>query len=228
MQADQQTIQRLETLSTEQRNPASMSLSSWTTLELLRCINEQDQMVAHQVARVLPDIAKAVEIISERMERGGRLVYVGTGTSGRLGYMDAAECPPTYGCGEDAVTCVMAGGRDAVFHAQEALEDHGEIARSDLEKWGLKAEDTVVAASASGRTPYCVSALDYALSLGCGRVALGMQPRLGNGASCGCCHRSGHGPRSHHGLHADEGGHGAEDGHEHAFHRRHGAHGAYL
>lgn len=172
MQADQQTIQRLETLSTEQRNPASMGLSSWTTLELLRCINEQDQMVAHQVARVLPDIAKAVEIISERMERGGRLVYVGTGTSGRLGYMDAAECPPTYGCGEDAVTCVMAGGRDAVFHAHEALEDHGEIARSDLEKWGLKAEDTVVAASASGRTPYCVSALDYALSLGCGRVAL--------------------------------------------------------
>ena len=172
MQADQQTISRLETLSTEQRNPESMGLSSWTTLELLRCINRQDQTVAVRVADVLGDIAKAVDLIAQRMQQGGRMVYVGTGTSGRLGYMDAAECPPTYGCGEDAITCVMAGGRDAVFHAQEALEDHGEIARMDLEKWGLRPADTVVAASASGRTPYCVSALDYAQSLGCGRVAL--------------------------------------------------------
>lgn len=136
MQADQQTISKLETLSTEQRNPASMGLSSWTTLELLRCINEQDQTVALRVADVLEDIAKAVDLIAQRMQCGGRLVYVGTGTSGRLGYMDAAECPPTYGCEEDTITCIMAGGRDAVFHAQEALEDHGEIARADLEKWG--------------------------------------------------------------------------------------------
>lgn len=116
------------------------------------------------------------------------MVYVGTGTSGRLGYMDAAECPPTYGCGEDAITCVMAGGRDAVFHAQEALEDHGEIARMDLEKWGLRPADTVVAASASGRTPYCVSALDYAQSPWMRQGSACVQPQFGNGPSCGCRH----------------------------------------
>ena len=169
---DQRTIRRLESLDTEQRNPASKGISAWPTMEMLRCINTQDQTVALRVADALPDIAKAVDLVVGRMERGGRLVYVGTGTSGRLGYMDAAESPPTYGCDEDTVACVMAGGHDAVFRAQELLEDHGEIARADLEAWGLRPADTVVAASASGRAPYCVSALDYAASIGAGTVAL--------------------------------------------------------
>ena len=162
-----------------------MGLSSWTTLELLRCINRQDQTVAVRVADVLGDIAKAVDLIAQRMQQGGRMVY-GHRYPRSAGIYGRGGMPADLWLRRDAITCVMAGGRDAVFHAQEALEDHGEIARMDREKVGLRPADTVVVASASGRTPYCV-ALDYAQSLGCGRVAL-VCNLPGNGPSCGCRH----------------------------------------
>ena len=169
---DEQTIKHLDSLETEKRNLNSIGITSFSTLEILQCINNEDQTVALRVAQAFPAIEKAVELITARMKNKGRLVYVGAGTSGRLGYMDAAECRPTYGTKEDAIACVMAGGHKAVFTAQEMLEDEWEMAQEDLEKWGLQPEDVVLAASASGRTPYCISALDYANSIGAGTVAL--------------------------------------------------------
>ena len=143
-----------------------------STMEMLACINNQDQTVALRVRDALPAIAQAVDLLEKRLTKGGRLVYVGAGTSGRLGFMDAAECRPTYGIGDDTVSCVMAGGQDAVFHANEQLEDKSNMAREDLVQWGLTPKDVVVAAAASGRTPYCISALDYARSIGAGAISI--------------------------------------------------------
>lgn len=141
----------LEQLHTEQRNTSTIGIASCTTLEMLEKINDEDQKVAAQVRKALPDVARAVELIVERMRHGGRLVYAGAGTSGRLGYMDAAECRPTYGIAENKVSCVMAGGRDAVFSAKESLEDDRAGAREDLAPMGACCRaDVVVAAAASG------------------------------------------------------------------------------
>ena len=141
-------------LHTEQRNPATIGIGALNTEEILARINDEDQKVAGKVREALPDIARAVDLIEERMRLGGRLVYVGAGTSGRLGYMDAAECRPTFGLESDAVACVMTGGHDAVFSARESLEDRVDCAAEDLKAWGLRPQDVVVAAAASGRTPY--------------------------------------------------------------------------
>ena len=166
----------LEQLHTEQRNTSTIGIASCTTLEMLEKINDEDQKVAAQVRKALPDVARAVELIVERMRHGGRLVYAGAGTSGRLGYMDAAECRPTYGIAENKVSCVMAGGRDAVFSAKESLEDDRAGAREDLRQWGLLPADVVVAAAASGRTPYCIGALDYPREIGAGAISIACNP----------------------------------------------------
>lgn len=163
-------------LHTEQRNPATIGIGALNTEEILARINDEDQKVAGKVREALPDIARAVDLIEERMRLGGRLVYVGAGTSGRLGYMDAAECRPTFGLESDAVACVMAGGRDAVFSARESLEDRVDCAEEDLKAWGLRPQDVVVAAAASGRTPYCIGALDFARSIGAGAVCIACNP----------------------------------------------------
>ena len=163
-------------LHTEQRNAETCGIGQMDTLTMLEKMNTEDQSVALKVRQALGQVAQAVELIVPRMRQGGRLVYVGAGTSGRLGYMDAAECAPTYGMPLDAVACVMAGGRAAVFCAQEGLEDDAERGAADLRAWGLRPLDTVVAAAASGRTPYCVGALDYARSIGAGTVALACNP----------------------------------------------------
>ena len=163
-------------LHTEQRNPATAGLDRMSTADMLRVMYEENRHVLPAVEEALPQITQAAEILKKRMGKGGRLVYAGAGTSGRLGYMDAAECAPTYGVAADRVTCVMAGGRDAVFRPQEGLEDEAALAAEDLKAIGLTALDTVVAASASGRTPYCVGALDYARSVGAGAVAVSCNP----------------------------------------------------
>ena len=157
-------------LETEQRNAASSRLAELSTLERVTLINREDQTVALRVREALPEIADAVDLIVARAKQGGRLVYVGAGTSARLGVMDAAECQPTYGL--NLVHCVMAGGRDAVFNPQEKLEDDAQQAHADLRTFGLRKEDVVVAATASGRTPYCVGALVYAAEIGAGRIGL--------------------------------------------------------
>ncbi|MEG0766743.1 MAG: N-acetylmuramic acid 6-phosphate etherase [Clostridia bacterium] len=170
MQSD--AAQCLAGLLTEQRNAHSLGIAEMSTRDMLTCINREDQTVAQRVAEAIPQIAQAVERIVPRMRAGGRMVYVGAGTSGRIGYMDAAECGPTYGVAEDRIACVMAGGRPAVFAPQEMLEDSKEMAASDLAAWGLTGQDVVIAAAASGRTPYCLGALQYAQELGALRIAL--------------------------------------------------------
>lgn len=171
---DFRSEQAIATLRTEQRNPETRGIAALPTLDMLRMINDLDQTVALAVRQALPQIARAVELVVDGLARGGRLVYVGAGTSGRLGFMDAAECGPTYGV--DSVRCVMAGGRDAVFQAQERLEDEERLAAKDLRAFGLTAADVVVAAAASGRTPYCIAALDYAARIGAGRVSISCNP----------------------------------------------------
>lgn len=159
-------------LHTEQRNQHTLGIHEWDSLRMIQAMNSEDKTVAIAVEKALPRIAEAIDYIMVRASQGGRIVYMGAGTSGRLGYMDASECPPTYGVAQDRVTCLMAGGRNAVFAAVEKLEDNLELARKDLEAFGLTALDTVVAVSASGRTPYCIGGLDYARSIHAGAVSL--------------------------------------------------------
>jgi N-acetylmuramic acid 6-phosphate etherase len=151
---------------TEQINPATTEFDRLPTLEALRIINSEDRKVAEAVEKVLPAIARAVDAIVERLERGGRLFYTGTGTSGRLGVLDAAECPPTFGVSPDLVQGVIAGGYDACYKAVEASEDDREAGAKDLQARGVTAEDVVVGIAASGRTPYTIGAVEYARKIG--------------------------------------------------------------
>ncbi|MBQ7289186.1 MAG: N-acetylmuramic acid 6-phosphate etherase [Clostridia bacterium] len=159
-------------LATEQRNPNTENIADVSVEEMLYMINREDATVADKVKEAVPQIAKAVDLLVERMSKGGRLVYMAAGTSARLGFMDAAECPPTYGVELDKVTCLMAGGRGCVFQAQELMEDSTTAAVTDLKEFGLTPLDTVVAAAASGRTPYCVAGLKYAKEIGAGAVSI--------------------------------------------------------
>lgn len=168
--------ERIDLLHTEQRNMDTVAIADVSTLEMVEMINREDQKVALAVNAVLKDVAAAVDLIASRIRKGGRGVYVGAGTSARLGFMDAAECGPTYGVSPDTFSCIMAGGKEAVFSPKEKLEDETGLAVKDLQAWGLTELDTVIAASASGRTPYCVAALDYARSLGAGAVAIACNP----------------------------------------------------
>ena len=152
---------------TEQENPNTSNIDRVSTLEAVRLINAEDQKVALAVERVLPEIAVAVDKIVERLKNGGRLFYVGTGTSGRLGVLDASEIPPTYGVSYELVQGVIAGGYDALYKATEASEDNREAGRTDLQNRGLTEKDALVGIAASGRTPYTIGALDYARELGC-------------------------------------------------------------
>jgi len=142
-----------------------------STEELVRLINAEDATVAAAVAREAPAIAAAIEVIAERMARGGRLVYVGAGTSGRLGVLDAAECPPTFNADPGQVVGLIAGGREALARAVEGAEDSAEAGAADLRAIGLGADDAVVGIAASGRTPYVLGALDHARSVGAATIA---------------------------------------------------------
>ena len=161
---------------TEQENPRTKDLSSATTAQIVSLMNEEDALVAPAVSRVLGEVAKAVEGIVERLAAGGRLFYIGTGTSGRLGVLDAAECPPTFGVSPDLVQGVIAGGYDACYRAVEASEDDQNASRVDLEARGFTSKDALVGIAASGRTPYTVGALSYARALGAFTVALTCVP----------------------------------------------------
>src|SRR5689334_1314414 len=150
---------------TEQTNPNTTDIDKLPTLDALRIINREDRKVAEAVERVLPAVARAVDGIAERLGRGGRLFYTGTGTSGRLGVLDAAECPPTFGVSPDLVQGVIAGGYDACYKAVEASEDDREAGARDLRARGFTANDVVVGIAASGRTPYTIGAVEYARRL---------------------------------------------------------------
>lgn len=161
---------------TEQENPRSTNLSSQSAREIVALMNAEDATVAAAVERVLDDVARAVEETVARLSKGGRLFYVGTGTSGRLGVLDASECPPTFGVSPELVQGVIAGGYDACYRAVEASEDDENAAGTDLQQRDLTDKDVVVGIAASGKTPYTVGAVRYARSLGAFTVGLTCVP----------------------------------------------------
>jgi len=161
---------------TEQENPRSKDLSSQSTAEIVALMNDEDALVAAAVQRVLGDVVKAVDEIVARLSKGGRLFYTGTGTSGRLGVLDASECPPTFGVSPELVQGVIAGGYDACHRAVEASEDNGEAGAADLKQRGFGAKDVLVGIAASGRTPYTVGAVKFARALGAFTVGLTVVP----------------------------------------------------
>jgi N-acetylmuramic acid 6-phosphate etherase len=161
---------------TEQENPRSKDLSSQSTAEIVALMNEEDALVATAVKRVLGDVVKAVDEIVARLSKGGRLFYIGTGTSGRLGVLDASECPPTFGVSPELVQGVIAGGYDACYRAVEASEDDAGAAASDLKQRGFSGCDVLVGIAASGRTPYTAGAVKFARSLGAFTVGLTSVP----------------------------------------------------
>ncbi len=164
-------------LHTEQRNMDSIGIDQQSTEVMLRWINREDKKVAYCVEDAIPQITKAVDLLYERMKEGGRIVYVGAGTSARFGFLDAAECPPTYFVSHEKVICLMAGGRECMFRASENREDNACDAERDLIEANLSSVDTVVAVAASGRTPYCIGALKYAEKIGAGRISVSCNPQ---------------------------------------------------
>ena len=162
----------LSELTTEQRNPRTMDLDVMTPLQVARAMNDEDERVVQAVRAVLPQVAAAIELGTSCLAQGGRIIYVGAGTSGRLGLLDASECPPTFGVSPDTVVGLIAGGPDAFLAAVEGAEDSTTACREDLERIGLAPCDLVVGLAASGRTPYVVHGLRYARSLGCVTVAI--------------------------------------------------------
>lgn len=157
---------KLDKLTTESRNINTMNIDKVSTLEMVTMINNEDKKVAEAIEKELPQIAEAIDGIVERLNNGGRLIYIGAGTSGRLGILDASECPPTYGVSEDLVVGLIAGGKEAIFRAKEGAEDSKELALKDLKNIILTKNDTVVGLAASGRTPYVISGLEYANEIG--------------------------------------------------------------
>jgi N-acetylmuramic acid 6-phosphate etherase len=161
---------------TEQENSRTKDLSSASTTRIVELMNEEDALVAPAVAKVIPDIVKAIDGIVARLQSDGRLFYIGTGTSGRLGVLDASECPPTFGVPPQLVQGVIAGGYDACYRAVEASEDDSEASREDLVARGFTARDALVGIAASGRTPYTVGAVTYARTIGAFTAAITCVP----------------------------------------------------
>ncbi|MGC2237712.1 MAG: N-acetylmuramic acid 6-phosphate etherase [Pyrinomonadaceae bacterium] len=161
---------------TERDNERTSNIDKVSTLEALRLINDEDKKVAFAIEEVLPQIAECVNKIVERLENGGRLFYIGTGTSGRLGVLDASEIPPTFGVSYELIQGIIAGGYDALYKATESSEDDREAGAKDLQKRGLTGKDTVVGIAASGRTPYTIGAVEYAKNIGCFTACVSVVP----------------------------------------------------
>lgn len=169
-------IESLEKLVTEGRNPDTMNIDSVTTLEMVEMMNMEDKKVALVVEKAKVSIAKAIDVIAERLKRGGRLIYMGAGTSGRLGILDASECPPTYGVSDELVQGIIAGGYTAIFKAVEGAEDDAELGKEDLIEKNLNENDVVCCIAASGRTPYVIGAMKYAKEVGAAVICVTMNP----------------------------------------------------
>lgn len=166
----------LGALISESRNPDTMDLDTLSTLEMLTCINDEDKKVPEAIRLVIPDIAQAVDLAAKALQDGGRLIYLGAGTSGRLGVLDASECPPTFGVPHGMVIGLIAGGPGALLKAVEGAEDDMSLGERDLRDLQLTATDMVVGLAASGRTPYVIGALRYARQLGCPTAAISCNP----------------------------------------------------
>ncbi|MBQ8095242.1 MAG: N-acetylmuramic acid 6-phosphate etherase [Clostridia bacterium] len=168
----------LKHLDTEQRNPKTANIDALSTYEILKLINDEDHRCPEAVARILPEITESVDRIYEKVHAGGRLFYAGAGTSGRLGVLDAAECPPTYGVYYGMVVALIAGGPSAFIKAIEGAEDNPQLGRDDLIANQFSSRDALVGIAASGRTPYVIGAMDYAREVGAPVMAIT------------CCHNS--------------------------------------
>ena len=169
-------LQTLSTLITEQRNPNSMHVDSLSALEIVQLMNKEDKQVPLAIEKCLPQIAQAVECIVAAFQQGGRLVYIGAGTSGRLGVLDASECPPTFGVSPEMVKGIIAGGERALRHPIEGAEDSKAQAVVDLQTIQFSSKDVLVGIAASGRTPYVIGALEYAKSLDSVTVSIASNP----------------------------------------------------
>ncbi len=177
MSSDKELFEEISKLATEQRNPNSAEIDSKSTEEILRIINEEDKKVPLAVEKEIPYIAQGVEIIVNAFKNGGRLIYVGAGTSGRLGVLDASEIPPTYGAPVELVQGIIAGGYEALVVAQEGAEDIKEDGARDLKSRHLTDKDVVCGIAASRRTPYVVGAVEYARSIGAKTLYVTCTPR---------------------------------------------------
>lgn len=163
----EELIRQLRALGTEQVNPNTLDIDRLSPVEIAQKINDEDETVAGVVRGALLPIARAAEMFAETLRRGGRVIYIGAGTSGRLGVLDAAECPPTYGTEPSQIIGVIAGGYETLIRSREGVEDNREAAVEDLQRHELSAADMVIGIAASRRTPYTLAGLEYALSLGC-------------------------------------------------------------
>lgn len=170
------TNEQIRTLPTEQQNPETQGIDQLPTLEMVRLINREDHRVAEAVEAVCPQIAAAIDRIVQALADGGRLIYCGCGTSGRLGILDAVECPPTYSVSPTMVQGIIAGGRNAIFQAVEGAEDNSELGRLDLEALSFSRKDVLVGIAASGRTPYVLGAMAYAKEMGAAVIAVTCAP----------------------------------------------------
>jgi len=173
---DHGLISTLDGLISESRNPDTMNIDLLPTLEILQKINREDTGVPDAVRLVLPEITLAVDRIVTAFQAGARLIYIGAGTSGRLGVLDASECPPTFGVSSDMVLGIIAGGPTALLKSIEGTEDDPQLGQRDLQQVKLSAEDVVVGIAVSGRTPYVIGALNYATKIGATTVALSCNP----------------------------------------------------
>ena len=162
----------LQKIATEQRNPNTMHIDTLSTLDMVKLINQEDHRVAEAVAEVTDKIAQAVDVIADRLSKGGRLIYCGAGTSGRLGILDAVECPPTYSTDPEMVQALMAGGYPAIFKAVEGAEDSKELGITDMKNISFGSGDVLVGIAASGRTPYVLGCMEYAKELGAPTVSV--------------------------------------------------------
>ncbi|MGX9418394.1 N-acetylmuramic acid 6-phosphate etherase [Vibrio sp. WJH972] len=174
--ADDTLLSTLSQLVSEGRNPDTMDIDLLPTLALVEKLNQQDKLVPLAVEKELPNIATAVDHITQAFKKGGRLIYLGAGTSGRLGVLDASECPPTFGVSDEMVMGLIAGGKSAMFKAQEGAEDSSDLGENDLRSINFSQNDIAVGIAASGRTPYVIGALDYANQLGATTIALSCNP----------------------------------------------------
>jgi N-acetylmuramic acid 6-phosphate etherase len=162
----------IDDLTTEAVNPASSRIDTLSPLEIVRLMNEEDAKIPQAIAKEAESIAAAIEVITDRIRNGGRLIYIGAGTSGRLGVLDASECPPTFNTPPQMVLGLIAGGDSALRKSAEGVEDHPEIAAKDLQQVDLGAQDVLVGIASSGRTPYVIGALKYARKVGACAIGL--------------------------------------------------------
>src|SRR3954449_3896374 len=165
-------IDTMSRMTTEARNPASEKIDTLSPLEIVRLMNAEDARVAEAVGREAEPIARAVQVIADRLKAGGRLVYIGAGTSGRLGVLDASECPPTFSTPPEMVVGLIAGGPTALTRAVEGAEDDPDRGASDLAALGVRTCDLVVGIATSGRTPYVLGAVRYAKSVGSATIGI--------------------------------------------------------